>query len=194
MSFDSAKTAVTDTTEIAGSSNPGNKKANGTKLLLLGLTAAAVSLSLTGCFNGMNAGTQQVGASGDGVNGTIGDGTIQLRNMVWVRDKTNPKNLTLSGAFNNISNKADTLTEVTTNPPSTVTITGGSITIDGVTDATDQSVRVGYNADKYIDANNINVAPSAYVATTFKFKNAGTDTLSILVVAPEGDYANVKSK
>lgn len=166
----------------------------GLKALLLSLVATALTLSLAGCFNGMNAGTQEVGPSGDGVNATLGDGTLQIRNLVWVQDKDNAKNLTLSGAFNNVSTTDDTLTEVTTNPKSAVTITGGPIVIPAVTDGTDNSVRVGYNADKYIDANGIEVVPSGYVSTTLKFKNAGASTMSILVVAPTGAYADVKSK
>lgn len=142
----------------------------------------------------MNAGTQQVGPSGDGANGDLGDGTLQIRNAVWVQDKSNPKNLTLSGAFNNVSHTTDTLTEVTTDPKGAVTITGGSIEIPGVTDSTDQSVRVGFNADKFITATGVEVVQSGYVATTFKFKNAGSETLSILVVPQAGDYADVKSK
>ena len=164
------------------------------KALLLGLVAATLALSLAGCFNGQNAGTQQVGPSGDGVNADLGDGTLQIRNAVWVQDKNNTKNLTLSGAFNNVSSNPDTLTGVTTNPKGQVTITGGSIEVPGVVDGTDNSVRVGYNANKYIDANGVEVVQSGYVATTFTFKNAGSETLSILVVPPTGDYANVKSK
>lgn len=193
------QTVLNDSTNQAPSATTGSTANRGgrrtLKALLLGLVAAALSLSLAGCFNGMNAGTQQVGASGDGVNATIGnDDTLQVRNMVWVQDKSNPKNLTLSGAFNNISNQADTLIEVTTNPKGSVTITGGKLEIPGVTAGTGNSVRVGYNADKYVDANGVDVVQSGYVATTFKFKNAGSDTLSILVVPPTGDYASVKSK
>lgn len=165
------------------------------KALLLGLVAAALALSLAGCFNGMNAGTQEVGASGDGVNAELGpDATLQIRNMVWVRDKNNPNNLTLSGSFNNISRDADTLTQVTTDPQGSVTITGGKLEIPGVTAGTGNAVHVGYNADKYIDANGVDVVQSGYVATTFKFTNAGSETLSILVVPPTGDYADVKSQ
>ncbi|MFZ1362654.1 MAG: hypothetical protein WAS05_06955 [Candidatus Nanopelagicales bacterium] len=193
------QTVLSDSTDHTGSEaadSPAQAGGRRTlKALLLGLVATALTLSLAGCFNGMNAGTQQVGASGDGVNADIGsDATLQVRNMVWVRDKNNPKNLTLSGAFNNVSKNTETLTEVVTNPKGAVTITGGKLEIPGVSDGTGSSVRVGYNADKYIDVNGVDVVESGYVATTFKFTNAGSETLSILVVPPTGDYADVKSK
>lgn len=180
-------------------SSPSTQSANSTnkRSLRTAIVAALVivlGFGLAGCWNGQDAGTQQVGPSGDGANADIGQ--IMIRNAVWVRSKSNPKNLTLSATFANNIDKSDELTSVSTDPKSTVTMKGGPVELGAIGEAGAEPSRVsvGFQSDQYINAENIDVIQSGYVATTFTFKNAGSGVVSILVVPEEGDYANIQSK
>lgn len=155
-------------------------------------TAALVPL-LAGCYNGFNAGTQQVKSSGDGANAQIGE--IGIRAANWVRSLKNPTTMTLVASFINGGDTPDALQSVTTDPKALVVgITGNKVEIGKALDGL-QSVsetRVGYNSDRYVNAYGLLAPDSSYVATTFSFANAGAVTVPVLTVPAAGIYADVQ--
>lgn len=148
--------------------------------------AVATLASLSGCWAGFDAGTsvQANQAVGNGANLTAGD--VDVRGATWVRNVENPTEATLVATFVTGSDVPDKLVKVEIDPASPMGITGGELEIPA-----QGSVRTGHWSPSFINAFDFKVLPSAFVPTTFTFRNAGTVTGDVLVVANTGQYAGV---
>lgn len=141
---------------------------------------------LAGCYNGFDAGTQEVGTGGDTAQGQVGN--IKVQGANWVRSLKDVRILTLVATFVNTAQAPDVLTGVSTDPtPAGLNITGSSLNLAGMNE-----VRTGFNSNLYINAYGLDTPPSSFVATTFTFKNAGVVTIPILTVPAVGIYAGIE--
>lgn len=155
------------------------------RIAALGVGVASLAL-VAGCSNGFDAMTSTQRPSGDGLSTQVG--SIQIRSAVWVRSSTEPANMTLSVTFVNTGNNVDELTEVSTDPKSfAVGITGNKLTLKPFVEA-----RAGFNSDLFINAYGLNVPPSGWTETTFRFRDAGTVKGSVLTVPSEGNFAGIE--
>ncbi len=155
------------------------------RLAALGVGVASVAL-VAGCSNGFDAMTSTQQPSGDGLYTQVG--SIQIRNAIWVRSTTEPANMTLSVTFVNTGNNDDELTEVSTTPKAfAVGITGNTLQLKPFVET-----RAGFNSDLYINAYGLNTAPSSWVETTFRFRDAGTVKGSVLTVPAEGNFEGIE--
>ena len=104
-----------------------------------------------------------------------------------MRDPADKSKAYLSGTFLVADGgQPDELTKITTVPEGTVAITGAPARPE-----VNSPVQVGYNSDKSATVTGITLEPSQFISTTLVFKNAGSTTVSVLVVPPEGKYAKV---
>lgn len=141
---------------------------------------------LAGCYNGFDAGTEQVGTGGDTAQGQVGN--IKIQGANWVRSLNDVSTLTLVATFVNSAQAPDVLTGVFTDPtPAGLNITGSSLDLAGLNE-----VRTGFNSNLYINAYGLDAPQSSFVATTFTFKNAGVVTIPILTVPAVGIYAGIE--
>ena len=152
------------------------------------LVLAAVP-ALGGCWTGYNALTTTQPDSGNASTANVGD--VSLRGLTWVRDLSNPKNLTLSGSFVLAPGEPDELTSVSTDPSNYVIgITDGRIPLIPGTEN-----RVGYNSDKYVNlygsATDTKTAQSVFITTSFQFKRSGLVTVPVMVVPNTGPYKGI---
>ncbi|TXH52314.1 MAG: hypothetical protein E6Q93_20810 [Burkholderiaceae bacterium] len=150
-----------------------------------GLTCLALAGGLSGCFNGYQAQTTAQAEGGDVASANVGD--VSARGLIWVRDPADKSKAYLSGTFLVADGgQPDELTKITTVPEGTVAITGAPLALE-----VNSPVQVGYNSDKSATVTGITLEPSQFISTTLVFKNAGSTTVSVLVVPPEGKYAKV---
>lgn len=150
------------------------------------IAALTVLPLLAGCYNGFDAGTQQVGTGGDTAQGQVGN--IKIQGANWVRSLQDVRTLTLVATFANTAQAPDVLTGVATDPTAEgLSITGSSVILTGMNE-----VRTGFSSNHYVNAYGLDTPPSSFVATTFTFKNAGTVTIPILTVPPVGIFAGIE--
>lgn len=150
----------------------------------LGVGIASLAL-IAGCSNGFDAMTSTQQPSGDGLSTQVG--SIQIRSAIWIRSSTEPANMTLSVTFVNAGNDDDALTAVSTDPKAfAVGITGNELLLKPFVET-----RAGFNSELFINSYGLNVAPSGWTETTFKFRNAGTVKGSVLTVPAEGNFEGI---
>jgi hypothetical protein len=155
------------------------------RVTALGVGIASLAL-IAGCSNGFDAMTSTQQPSGDGLSTQVG--SIQIRSAIWVRSSTEPSNMTLSVTFVNAGNDGDTLTAVSTDPKAfAVGITGNELVLKPFVET-----RAGFNSELYINAYGLNVTPSGWTETTFKFRDAGTVKGSVLTVPAEGNFEGIE--
>jgi hypothetical protein len=155
------------------------------RIAALGVGVASLAL-VAGCSNGFDAMTSTQRPSGDGLSTQVG--SIQIRSAIWVRSSTEPANMTLSVTFVNTGMNDDTLTGVSTDPKAfAVGITGNELLLKPFVET-----RAGFNSDLFINAYGLNVAPSGWTETTFRFRDAGTVKGSVLTVPSEGSFAGIE--
>lgn len=145
----------------------------------------ALSVSLTGCWNGYQALTTQQSTGGEVAEVNVGD--VQARGLIWVQDPADPKSAYMSGTFLvPTGGQADELTAVRTDPKGEVAISGGPVALEP---GASKPVQIGYNSSISAKLSGAELPQSAFVATTLVFKTAGEVTVPVLLVPATGPYA-----
>lgn len=147
-----------------------------------GLTCLALAGTLSGCWNGYQAQTSAQAQGGEVASADVGD--ISLRGLIWVRDPKAPDTAYFSGTM--ITTSPDELLSISAEPGGNATVSGAPIRVLPV-----EPARIGFNADASASVTGVPDEPSPFLNTTLTFKNAGTVTVSVLVVPGEGPYAEV---
>lgn len=145
---------------------------------------SSLAVVLSGCAIGADAGTSQVRATGNGVDATSELG-VGIRSAVLVEG---PSTLTLVGTLKNSGTADDVLIGARFGEglqglliPGAVEVpAGGAVSLGLPTSA----FRVVVPATTS--------RPSQYVPMTLVFRNAGEVELSVLVVEPVREYADIK--
>ncbi len=142
----------------------------------------AASLLLTGCANGADAPTRMIKQVTDGVEAD--QGTIKVRNLLLVAQADG--SAALVGTFINSGAQSDSILSLTANgiaatlnPANPVLATNAPVTFAGDV----------ANASASIPGLNLEAGKRASVVITFASQEV--IKLDALVVAREGDYANV---
>ncbi len=142
----------------------------------------AASLLLTGCANGADAPTRMIKQVTDGVEAD--QGTIKVRNLLLVAQADG--SAVLVGTFINSGAQADSILSLTANdiaatlnPAKPMLETNAPVTFSGDI----------ANASAVIPGLNVEAGKRASVTITFASQEV--IKLDALVVAQEGDYANV---
>ena len=148
------------------------------------LPFAAVSLS--GCFNGLEATTnvQSTMNSGNGVQ--VRQGDIRIENTTLVMDETGATAL-LVRLFNE-GPVTDALTYATVNGQQVEIITPEG---NGAELQPGASVSFGWDSDNSIAMPQLDVPISSYVPVELGFAEAGLASVSVLTVPQTGYYADV---
>ncbi len=151
------------------------------------VVAAAMSVSLAGCWNGYAAQTTKQQEGGNSTNADVGN--VQIRGLQWVRDAAAPANLYLSGTFVSAqSSGPDKLVAISAEPTGSVT---GALPADF--DAS-KPAKFGGADGKVATLTGASTAPasaSSFINTTLTFEKAGVTTVQVLVVPGVGVYASV---
>lgn len=142
-------------------------------------------LSLSGCGIGFNAGTNTQKPSGNGAFQNVGD--LEIRNATIVANPNDPSSGTLIVSIYNNGEKADALTNVSSNSFESQSSSALSI-------GSNQILSVGLSPETTISLASMTLAlvPGTYVNATFSFENAPSATLPILVNANTGIYKDIK--
>lgn len=142
----------------------------------------ASSLLLTGCANGTSAPTRMIKQVTDGVEADIG--SLKIRNLTIVTQADGSG--VLVGTFINYSKATDAITSIVVNdipavisPAQPVLATDAPVTFEGAI----------ANASARIPGLNVEAGKRAKVVITFA--SEASTTLDSLVVAKDGDFANV---
>ena len=145
---------------------------------------SSLAVLLSGCAVGAGAGTSQVRATGNGVDATSELG-VGIRSAVLVEG---PSTLTLVGTLKNSGTNDDVLVGARFGEGLQGLLIPGAIEVRA-----GASVSVGLPASQFrIVVPAKTSRPSQYVPLTLVFRNAGELTLSVLVVEPVREYADIK--
>ncbi|HTY73294.1 MAG TPA: hypothetical protein VMI11_12835 [Actinomycetes bacterium] len=147
------------------------------RLVLLPL-AVVVALLTSACGAGFAAGTNQVHRPTNGAAGDVG--FMSVRNLLLLQDPTtDPPVTTLIGGFANNDVVPDHLTAVAVSGAGAVT--PGDLEIPGRA-----LITPGSNGQPGIDVPNATFKPGTFQTVTLTFAGAGTLTLTVLVMLPDG--------
>lgn len=145
---------------------------------------SSLALVLAGCAVGSGAGTSQVKATGNGVDATSELG-VGIRSAVLVEGAST---LTLVGTLKNSGTTDDALIGARFGEglqglliPGVIEVPAGSAVSVGLPSSTFRVVVPAKTS-----------RPSQYVPMTLVFRNAGELELSVLVVEPVREYADIK--
>lgn len=159
--------------------------------LLAAATALALAPVLSGCFNGPAATTsmQATMNSGDGTQATIG--SIRIDNATLVSGPDGSAAGTLIMSLFNDGNEPDVLVGASINGQPAV-ISGAALGDGGVELAPGAALNFGYQtSDSWLNAYDLEVAPSSYVAVELQFQRSGIAKLSVLTVPAVGFYEGI---
>lgn len=147
---------------------------------------AALTLTLTGCFNGPNASTnmQSVQLTGNGVQVQAGD--IRAENLTLVAGPDGSASATLIMRVTNQDLEADNLLAAL------VDGVPAFITGDVVELLPNQSVGFGYESDRWINSYEFDASTSTYVPVALQFERSGIVEANVLVVPPTGYYEGIE--
>jgi hypothetical protein len=145
-----------------------------------GLALAATTL--TGCWNGYQAQTTAQTQGGEVASANVGD--VQARGLIWVRA---PDNAYFSGTMLIApAGQPDELVSITAEPGGDAGLTGSPVPV-----TEQEPARVGFNGQNFATVSGVPNSPSPFLNTTLTFANAGSVSVSVLVVPAEGAYADV---
>jgi hypothetical protein len=156
------------------------------RVALAALTVPILALSLTGCFNGLEATTnvQATQPSGDGVSGEVG--IMKINNATLVLGSADSKSATLIMTVTNVGTAQDSLIGATIAGSDATPSTGEIAVIP------QSSASFGYvGAAHSINAVDFDIAAGIYVPVTLIFKTSGTLTLSVMTVSADGIYSGI---
>lgn len=150
-----------------------------------GLSGLVLMGTLTGCWNGYQAQTTAQAEGGQVASANAGD--VQARGMVWVRDPENPDTAYFSGTMLVAEGgQPDQLLSVSAEPGGDAGLTGAPLDV-----APRLPIRVGFNGDAFASVDEVPDSPSPFLLTTLEFRDAGSMTVSVLVVPGVGPYRDV---
>ena len=154
--------------------------------LVITSSLAALTLTLTGCFNGPNASTnmQSVQLTGNGVQVQAGD--IRAENLTLVAGPDGSASATLIMRVTNQDLEADNLLAAL------IDGVPAFITGDVVELLPNQSVGFGYESDRWINSYEFDAPPSTYVPVALQFERSGIVEANVLVVPPTGYYEGIE--
>jgi len=159
----------------------------------LALGLVALSPVLSGCFQGQGATTtmQATMNSGNGVQGKVGE--ITLDGLTLVLGPEGSTTATLVGRLVNAGGE-DSLTTVAIGTH----VSGVSPDVQFSDDLRvilpDAAITIGYDSDTFISVQGFEAAPATYVPIALGFRNAGIFKTSVMVVPAEGMYAGIDPK
>jgi len=161
------------------------------KRIDIAAAAALVVLAvpaLTGCFNGQNATTttQATMNSGNGV--AVTQGPLHIENATLVMGPEGSTSATLIMRVVNTGIEDDALTYATINGAPAIVVDPGS---DATVLGPGASVSFGYDSDRRINTESLDVPMSSYVDVELGFEKAGLAKMSVLTVPPVGYYAGI---
>jgi len=145
---------------------------------------ALLSLSLTGCYNGMQATTNVQATQPSGNGNTLRAGELVVDNATAVQDEAG--NATVLMRITNQGLESDALiAAVVGEQPAT--IVPGPVEI-----APGESISFAWDATHFVNLPGLNAPMSSYVTLGLQFANAGITETDIMVVPPAGIYADIK--
>ncbi|MEI7630650.1 MAG: hypothetical protein WCJ73_05850 [Actinomycetes bacterium] len=153
--------------------------------LVLATIAIALSGTLSGCYSGFKANTneQSLTNSGDGTQAQIGQ--IRIENATLVLGPDGSSTATLLTTLVNQGDTADSLIGLEINKmPVYVTPGGGEL-------AAGAAVSFGFNSSVWINSYEFTAPVSTYVPVKIQFRDAGIVTMSVLTVPPAGIYQGI---
>ena len=153
--------------------------------LAIATIAVALTATLSGCYSGFGANTneQSLMNSGNGTQAQIGE--IRIENATLVLGPKGSGTATLLTTMVNQGSAPDSLVglEIGTKPVY-VTPGGGELTAGA-------AVSFGFNSAVWINSYEITAPASNYVPVKIQFKDAGIVLLNVLTVPPTGIYAGI---
>jgi hypothetical protein len=144
--------------------------------------AVAATAALTGCGTNINAQTQDWYDPTDGTGNTAEESLdgIAIRDVIVVSDGSDAA---VVGTFVNTSGEPDAVAGVE--------VDGQSATLTGDLDvAPSQSLRIGPPGEARAQVDGANLQPGAIIPVRISFDNAAEADLSVIVRAPEGQFAD----
>lgn len=146
--------------------------------------AALISLSLTGCYNGLQATTTVQATQPSGNGNTLRVAEIVVDNATAVQDEAG--NATVLMRITNQGITPDVLiAAVLDEQPAT--LTPGPVEI-----GPGESISFAWDATHFVNLPGLNAAMSSYIPLGLQFANAGITESDIMVVPPTGIYADIK--
>ncbi|MSO27368.1 MAG: hypothetical protein EXQ60_04795 [Candidatus Nanopelagicales bacterium] len=153
--------------------------------LALATIAVALTATLSGCYSGFRANTneQSLMNSGNGTQAQIGD--IRIENATLVLGPEASGTATLVTTLINQGAAPDSLIGLEIdNKPVYVTPGAGEL-------AAGAAVSFGYNSSSWINSYEFTASVSSYVPVKIQFRDAGIVMLSVLTVPPTNIYEGI---
>ncbi len=151
---------------------------------------ATLTVGLTGCGAGWDAGTSTQQASGSGTNVTYNG--IDLRQILLVAGPDGTSSAVMIGTIVNTGSD-DVLEAVTIlNPPGSTSYIAGTNTVNGTIPLpAKSSTRIGFNSEDHVDFHNISVPATSYIDMEMRFANAGVIPVHVMVVPAVGSFIGI---
>lgn len=153
--------------------------------LVLATIAVALTATLSGCYSGFKANTneQSLMNSGNGTQAQIGE--IRIENATLVLGPDASGTATLATTLVNQGDAPDSLIGLEIDNKAVYVTPGAGELGAGA------AVSFGYNSSYWINSYEFTAPVSTYVPVKIQFRDAGIVLLSVLTVPPTGIYAGL---
>jgi hypothetical protein len=164
------------------------------KRINVAAAAALVVLAvpaLTGCFNGQDATTTTQASMNSGNGVEVTQGAIHIENATLVMGPEGSTSATLIMRIVNTGAEDDALTYATINGVPAIVNEPEEPGSEGNVIGPGASVSYGYDSDRQVITETLDVPVSSYVDVELGFQKAGLAQMSVLTVPPVGYYEGI---